>query len=77
MKKGVRVFCLVLAAGPLRRAAVWYGRILEYAANPGNGERFLSPVMQNKLQRICLGIREAFGLTNSSQSFVWEQYLTG
>ena len=52
-------------------------RILEYAANPGNGERFLSPVMQNKLQRICLGIREAFGLTNSSQSFVWEQYLTG
>lgn len=26
-------FCLVLAAGPLRRAAVWYGRILEYAAD--------------------------------------------
>lgn len=25
-------FWLVLAAGPLRRAAVWYGRILEYAA---------------------------------------------
>ena len=26
-------FWLVLAAGPLRRAAVWYGRILEYAAD--------------------------------------------
>ena len=26
-------FWLVLAVGPLRRAAVWYGRILEYAAD--------------------------------------------
>lgn len=26
-------FWLVLAAGPLRRAAVWYGCILEYAAD--------------------------------------------
>ena len=26
-------FWLILAAGPLRRAAVWYGRILEYAAD--------------------------------------------
>lgn len=31
-------FWLVLAAGPLRRAAVWYGRILEYAA-PMTAER--------------------------------------
>ena len=29
-------FCLVLAAGPLRRAAVWYGRILEYAVPQRN-----------------------------------------
>ena len=50
-------------------------RILEYAANPGNEELFVPPVMQQKLRRICQGIREAFGLTDAPGGFLWEQYL--
>ena len=51
-------------------------RIFECAANPGNEEMFTAPILQQKLLRICTGIRQAFGLTKDSQSFVWEQYLT-
>lgn len=50
-------------------------RILEYAVNPGNGELFVAPVMQQKLKRICTGIREGFHLTDAPGSFIWEQYL--
>ena len=50
-------------------------RILEYAANPGNEALFVPPVMQQKLRRICQGIREAFSLTDDPDTFLWEQYL--
>ena len=41
-----------------------------------NAEMFKSPVMQAKLQRICLGIREACNLQKSEKTYLWEQYLT-
>ena len=48
-------------------------RILEYACLPGNEGYFTSPTMQEKLRRICSGIRQAFALTE--ESYLWEQYL--
>lgn len=50
-------------------------RIMENAITEGNADCFRSPIMQAKLKRICLGIREAFGLKKSSESYPWEQYL--
>ena len=51
-------------------------RVLEYAMTEGNAHYFQSPTMQKKLLQICLGIREAFGLKKSPDTFLWEQYLT-
>ena len=48
-------------------------RIFEYACMPGNGESFRSEVIQEKLSRICDGIRKAYGLTG--ETYLWEQYL--
>lgn len=51
-------------------------RIFEYACTPGNEELFKSSVLQTKLRRICNGIRTAFEITDTENSFLWEQYLT-
>lgn len=50
-------------------------RIFEYACLPGNEEYFKSPVIQEKLRRICKGIRTAYGLKDVETTFLWEQYL--
>lgn len=50
-------------------------RVLEYAMTPGNEDYFQSKVMQAKLKQICVGLREAFGLKKSPETFLWEQYL--
>ncbi len=50
-------------------------RILEFASMPGNAHYFQTEVMQNKLQRVCNGIREAFDLQDDKHQFIWEQYL--
>lgn len=50
-------------------------RVLEYAVTEGNAHYFQSSTMQKKLLQICLGIREAFGLKKSPDTFLWEQYL--
>lgn len=50
-------------------------RIFECAVNPGNGDMFTAPILQQKLRRICTGIREAFDLEGYGESFLWEQYL--
>jgi len=50
-------------------------RVLEYAMTPGNEHFFQSEVMQAKLMQVCLGLREAFGLKKSPDTFLWEQYL--
>ena len=51
-------------------------RIFEYACVPGNEAVFQSPVLREKLKRICKGIREAYQLQPSETPFVWEYYLT-
>lgn len=50
-------------------------RIMEYAMTPGNEAYFVSLTMQSKLKLLCEGIREAFGLKKSPETFLWEQYL--
>ena len=50
-------------------------RIMEYAMTEGNASYFQSTTMQAKLKLLCEGIREAFGLRKSPETFLWEQYL--
>lgn len=50
-------------------------RIMEYACTPNNAERFESPILQKKLTALCEGIREAYRLKKSAETFLWEQYL--
>ena len=50
-------------------------RIMEYAMTDGNASYFQSTTMQAKLKLLCQGIREAFGLRKSPETFLWEQYL--
>ena len=47
-----------------------------YAMLEGNKDVFTSVTMQAKLLRLCKGIREAYGLEKSEQTYPWEQYLT-
>ena len=49
-------------------------RILEYACMPGNEALFRCPTLQQKLQLLCAGIRDAFPLEGSA--YIWEQYLS-
>lgn len=51
-------------------------RIMEYAMLSGNEALFQSPIMQAKLLTLCQGIREAYGLKKSEDTFLWEQYLS-
>lgn len=50
-------------------------RIMEYAMLPGQDSLFLPPAMQQKLQKLCGGIRDAYALEDREESFLWEQYL--
>lgn len=50
--------------------------VFEYACAEGGGEVFSCPIIQGKLQQICLGIREAFGLKDPNIILPWEQYIT-
>ncbi len=50
-------------------------RIMEYAMMAGNEEYFQSEYMQKKLRTLCTGLREAFGLKKSPETYLWEQYL--
>ena len=50
-------------------------RIMEYACQEGNEAYFQSEVMQNKLKKLCEGIRKAFKLETYEESLLWEQYL--
>ena len=49
-------------------------RILEYACTPGNEDLFRCAILQQKLQMLCTGIREAFHLDGGT--YIWEQYLS-
>jgi len=50
--------------------------IFEYACMPGNEDCFKTWAMQQKLKKICNGIREAYGLKKVETKFLWEQYIT-
>ena len=50
-------------------------RILENAMLSGNEALFDPPIMQAKLTKLCEGIRQAFGLRKSEETFPLEQYL--
>ena len=50
-------------------------RIMEYAMLPGYEYLFHPRQMQAKLNRLCAGIREAYGLKGSEEVLLWEQYL--
>jgi len=50
-------------------------RIFENAMLPGNQALFAAPIMQAKLNALCRGIRQAYGLNKSADTFPWEQYL--
>lgn len=50
-------------------------RIMECAMCAGNENLFHSPAMQAKLRCLSRAIREAYGLTKSTETFRWEQYL--
>ncbi len=50
-------------------------RIFEYACQPGNEALFAFPQLQSKLQQLCSGIRQTFGLTDADGAPLWEQYL--
>lgn len=46
-----------------------------YAMSPKGADAFESETMQAKLVSLCKGIREAYGLEKSEQTYPWEQYL--
>lgn len=50
-------------------------RIMEYAMLPGNRKLFQAGTLQRKLTALCEGIREAYGLKKSPETYLWEQYL--
>lgn len=50
-------------------------RIIAAAIMEGNADLFASATMQAKLLRACEGIREAYGLEKSKETYIWEQYL--
>lgn len=50
-------------------------RIMEYACTSGNEHYFQSEIMQEKLETLCKGIREAFDLRQYPNELLWEQYL--
>ena len=50
-------------------------RTFYYAMQPGNEELFKGDTMQKKLLMLCKGIRDAWNLKKSEETFPWEQYL--
>lgn len=50
-------------------------RIFYNAMLPDNAAMFTSPVMKEKLLRVCMGIREGYNLQKRTETFAWEQYL--
>lgn len=50
-------------------------RTFYYALTEGNAELFAQSALQQKLKMLCEGIREAYDLKKSTDTFPWEQYL--
>ena len=67
-----RAFADPLAATSILedRCSIFYNAIIG-----GNADMFKAPIMQAKLKRLCMGIREAYGLQKSEKNYLWERYL--
>lgn len=67
-----RAFADALAATSILedRCSIFYNALIG-----GNTEMFKAPIMQAKLLRLCMGIREAYGLQKSEKNYLWERYL--
>ena len=50
-------------------------RVFAMAVSDDAAGCFASETMQKKLRQLCIAIRDAYGLTKSENSFLWEQYL--
>lgn len=50
-------------------------RIMEYAMAEGSEDLFTASPLQYKLKILCEGIREAYDLEKSPETYLWEQYL--
>lgn len=50
-----------------------WASVFEYACQPGYEDLFRFPILQQKLQHLCSGIREAFDL--QGEAYLWEQHL--
>ena len=50
-------------------------RVMEYAITEGHETSFTTNIMQAKLRAICVGIRQAYGLKDLAETYLWEQYL--
>ena len=50
--------------------------IFAYAMQADKANYFKTTAMQNKLRKICVGIREAYDLEKKDQVFPWEQHLS-
>lgn len=50
-------------------------RLFYYAMTEDNEELFAQSALQKKLKMLCEGIREAYDLKKSPETFLWEQYL--
>jgi len=50
-------------------------RMFVYAMTDGNKNVFSTTRMQNKLKRLCQGIREAYDYEKNGKTYTWEQYL--
>ncbi len=46
-----------------------------YAMTSKGADAFRSEALQAKLKSLCKGIREAYGLEKSQDTYPWEQYL--
>lgn len=53
------------------RAGIFYYAMTEHGADV-----FSQEILQLKLKLLCEGIREAYGLEKSTETYLWEQYLT-
>ena len=60
----------------MESATIDRSRVFWQAMEPDNSAMFQSETMQNKLNMLCRGIRDAWRLEDKKDVYPWEQYLT-
>ena len=63
-------------AESMESATIDRSRVFWQAMEPDNSAMFQSETMQNKLNMLCRGIRDAWRLEDKKDIYPWEQYLT-